>query len=264
MSDPSPIAPSPPRDSARLAAAAVQALALNRTALALQPIANAADRGRIAFHEGLLRLYDAAGELLPTGPVFAALEDGPMGRALDRRALGLGLDQLRSRSDLRLSLNLSAQTLTDGPWWSMLDTALDADATLGERLILEITETAAPARVGSLAAFAEHWHSRGVSLALDDFGAGHTGFSQLAAIRWDIVKIDGALCAAACDGDARATVLEALVDLAGRLEMMSVAERIESAVLADRFTALGVDALQGYHIGRPEVGAQPQGLARPA
>lgn len=251
-----PTFPPPPAATAGAqtpAAAAAAALANGRVALACQPIVNSADPGRVAFCEGLLRLFGPDGQPLATGAVIAAVEAGPLGRALDRRALALALAELRRQPDLRLSVNLSAHGLTDRAWFALVEAALDGDATLAERLIIEITETAPPAHAAALRDFAQHWQRRGVALALDDFGRGHTGFAQLLDLRWDVLKIDGGLCQRAAAEPGARRVVAALAELGRHFEALVVGEAVETAAQAATLMELGVEALQGFHFGAPAV-----------
>ena len=92
---------------------------------------------------------------------------------------------------------------------------------------------------------------RGITFALDDFGAGATSFRHLKDLCFDIVKIDGAFVRG-CDRDADAQcILGAMTAVGERLDMLTVAESVETAAEAAFLSALGVHCLQGYHYGAP-------------
>ncbi|HAR52570.1 MAG TPA: EAL domain-containing protein, partial [Roseovarius nubinhibens] len=65
------------------------------------------------------------------------------------------------------------------------------DPTVAERLILEITESSAMVVPELVTGFMEKLQHKGVSFALDDFGAGYTSFRYLKQFYFDILKIDG-------------------------------------------------------------------------
>jgi EAL domain-containing protein (putative c-di-GMP-specific phosphodiesterase class I) len=107
----------------------------------------------------------------------------------------------------------------------------------------------------------EHVRATGCAFALDDFGAGATGFRHFRDFRFDMVKIDGAF-ARGVHGNRDAQVLvEALVGVARHFEMLTVAEQVEGEADAGWLRRAGVDCLQGYLYGRPA--AQPL-LPQPA
>lgn len=215
--------------------------------LAYQPVMCAADpNGRPAFHEALLRQVLPDGRIL-TPPQFCPdLAQSGIGPDLDRRALTLGLREMIAEPGLRLSINVDPRTLEDAAWHATLEKALVADATLGERLILEITERA-PLPEGCAAGLMRaKWRKAGISLALDDFGAGQTAVRHLPIWRFDIVKIDGGFTRDVHRNPDNQAMMGALMDLAHHFEAMTVAEHVENAADAAWLTARGAGGLQGH------------------
>jgi EAL domain-containing protein (putative c-di-GMP-specific phosphodiesterase class I) len=135
--------------------------------------------------------------------------------------------------------------------------ALEAETGngIGERLIVEITESAAIQDVEATRRFVAHVQSKGCKVAIDDFGAGYSSFRNLRALGVDMVKIDGSfvenLEAAADD---RAFV-KALLQLSRELGLETVAEFVQTETAAEWLKAWGCDYLQGALIG---LGAQPE------
>lgn len=238
-------------DAAMLRDFVAEALAQDRAALALQPVVEAGRPDRAAFHEGLIRLIDPEGKPVAAGVFIGAVEGSALGRALDRTALELGLAALAEDPGLRLSLNVSPRSIGDARWHRILRAGLAEDVTLAERLILEITESSAISRADEVAGFVREMQRAGLSVALDDFGAGYTSFRHFREIRFDILKIDGRFTRDIdADPDNRALVM-AMRDVARHFEMLTVAECVETAAEAACLAELGVDAMQGYHFGRP-------------
>ena len=254
-------APLPPAAAHALAA---EALATGRVALALQPVMQARRPGRPAFHEALLRLRDRRGRIVAAGQFIAAVEPTPLGRRLDCAALSLALEALAQRPDLRLSVNLGPQSLSDPLWRATLARGLAVDPTAGERLILEITERDAVGAPAALAAAMDDLRPQNVCFALDDFGAGATALAQLRRLRFDILKIDGQFSRnIARDRDNQALVT-AMAGLARHFEMLAVAEAVERKEDAAWLCAAGLDGLQGLHMGAPELLDLPRRFALPA
>ena len=98
---------------------------------------------------------------------------------------------LRASPGLRLSINMSPLSMGDEQWLEILaEAARDGSGACG-RLILEITEAAAIEDAGQTIDFMNHVRASGCAFALDDFGAGATGFKYFRDFRFDMVKIDG-------------------------------------------------------------------------
>ncbi|MEL7117686.1 MAG: EAL domain-containing protein, partial [Pseudomonadota bacterium] len=109
--------------------------------LAFQPIVSAAHPERPAFYEGLMRVLDQTGRVIPAADFIDAIETTEIGREIDRLALKFGLDTLAQVPGLRLSVNMSARSINNKAWMQTLERGLNAAPTVGERLILEITES---------------------------------------------------------------------------------------------------------------------------
>ena len=234
------------------------ALKAGRAALALQPVMDARS-GRPAFHEGLIRLADGTGRLIPAAEFMPFVEADPLGREVDRIALRLGLAALCEAPGLRLSVNLSALTIGDAGWLRVLDEGIADDPTAAERLVVEITETAAIALPAATRAFLGDLRARGVSLALDDFGAGHTSLRYLREFAFDILKIDGRFVRGLARSADDRVLTAAMVGVAQHFDMLTVAECVETEDDAAACRDLGIDCLQGYLYGAPALPAAWRG-----
>ena len=227
------------------------ALAAGRVRLAFQPVVSARRPGQVAYWEGLVRLLDDTGRVIPAADFMPAIETHELGRVIDRVALGLALEALSRAPAVRLAVNLSARSIGFAPWLATLDRTLAGDPTLGERLILEITESSAMLMPDLVSVFMREMRARGLSFALDDFGAGYTSFRHLRSFTFDILKIDGEFIRG-ISGDADNQVLTAaLISIARHFDMLCVAESVERDEEARWLVAAGIDAMQGYRFGAP-------------
>jgi len=227
-----------------------QAMARGDTRLAYQPVMRA-DGGGIAFYEGLIRLLDETGRVIPARDFISVVEDEELGRQIDCVALKLGLNALRASPTLRLSINMSARSVGFPGWMQLLRRAIRQRPDIVHRLILEITETSVMLMPEIVRVFMDELQDKGIVFALDDFGAGSTAFRHLRHFCFDILKIDGQF-ARAVDTDPDNQVLyQALISLARHFDMLVVSEAVETAAEAAWLTAAGVDCLQGYHFGAP-------------
>ena len=91
----------------------------------------------------------------------------------------------------------------------------------------------------------------GCSVALDDFGAGHTSLRHLQSLAVDTVKIDGSFIRNLAGNPANQHVVNAIVSLARAFELKTIAEGVEDAETLVLLESAGVDYAQGLHLGRP-------------
>lgn len=227
------------------------AVAHKQTLLAFQPVVLAHDTGRVAFHEGLMRVIDDTGRIIPAKDFMPVIEDKELGRKIDVLALRMGLQTLQRNPELRLSINMSARSIGYQEWNRTMRHFLNNDKTLGERLILEITESSAMLVPELVADFMHNLQDQGVCFAMDDFGAGYTAIRYFKDFYFDVLKLDGQFIKGiAQDPDNRA-LTAALISIAGHFDMMTVAESVETAEDAAVLAEMGVDCLQGYYFAAP-------------
>ena len=230
-----------------------QALRDGRTMLAYQPVVLAADQSRVAFHEGMIRVMDPTGRVIPAREFMGAVETRETGRLIDCAALRHGLAALAAVPDLRLSVNMSARSIGYSRWMKILREGLRRDDTVGERLILEITESSAMLMPDVVTAFMDELHGEGISFALDDFGAGYTAFRYFRDFFFEVIKIDGQFVRNVASNPDNQVLTRALTSIGKHFDMLVVAESVECQADADWLAANGVDCLQGYHFGAPMV-----------
>ena len=219
--------------------------------LAFQPIMQS--RGGIAFYEGLIRVLDETGRIIPAREFIEVIEETEMGRIVDCLALEKGMRALRRNPELRLSINMSARSIGYARWNQVLERNLRSDPTLGERLIMEITESSAMLVPELVISFMADLQSRGVCFALDDFGSGYTSFRYLRDFYFDMIKIDGQFIRGISGNSDNQVLVQALVSIAQHFDMFTVAEFVENAEDAEFLAQSGIDCLQGYYFGAPTV-----------
>ncbi|TYB79986.1 EAL domain-containing protein [Maritimibacter fusiformis] len=222
-----------------------------RITLAYQPIMRATDTDAPAFYEGLIRVLDPTGRVIPAADFFGTVENQELGRRLDTIALETGLKALARVPSLRLAINMSARSIGYPRWIATLRAGLDSDPTIGERLILEITERTAIVMPDLVQVFMAEMQRHGVAFALDNFGAGYTAFRYLKEFYFDILKIDGQFIQGIATNPDNQVITAAMLSLARHFDMLAVAEAVESAADAEYLIELGCDLLQGYCFAAP-------------
>jgi len=246
------------RDTLRMVQRAIDT---RNVVLAYQPIMQAKHSTRVAFWEGLLRVLADTGRVVPAKDFIMVAETHEMGRQLDCLALDKGLQVLATYPDLRLSINMSARSIGYPRWTETLESGLAVDPTVGERLILEITESSAMLMPDIVAAFMDRLQSKNISFALDDFGAGYTAFRYFRDFFFDIIKIDGQFTSGIARDADNQCLTKALIGIAAHFDMFTVAERVETEEDAHYLTSIGIDCLQGYLYGAPTLHPEWLGLA---
>lgn len=229
------------------------ALRHKQVLLAYQPIVQANDNGRVAFYEGLLRVQDDTGRIIPAKDFIEQIEETEQGRIMDCLSLEKGLIALSEVPDLRLAINMSARSIGYERWMRTLKRGLQKDPTVAERLILEITESSAITMPELVINFMGPLRRRGISFALDDFGAGFTSFRYLRDFMFDILKIDGQFIQGIAQNPDNQVLTRALVLIAEQFDMVTVAEFVEGGKDAEFLSQLGVNCLQGYFFGAPTI-----------
>jgi diguanylate cyclase (GGDEF)-like protein len=229
-----------------------EAMKDDRLVFAYQPIVDAATH-EVSSYECLLRMYSPEGELIPAGEFVPVVERLGLMRTLDRRALDLTLQTLEMNPEITLAFNISGVTAADRGWLRTLIARLKDRSELASRLIVEITETAALHDLEDSARFVSIMRDLGCQVAIDDFGAGYTTFRHLKALTVDIVKIDGSFVRNLASNTENQLFIRNLLSLARAFNLVTVAECVETLEDAEILVREGVDQLQGYYFGKPEV-----------
>lgn len=219
--------------------------------LAYQPVVHAGQQDLIAFYEGLIRVTDPTGRIIPAGQFIHIIEEREAGRLLDCLALEHGMRILARNPQIRLAINLSARSIGYPKWRKVLQRGLARDDTVAERLILEITEASAMLVPELVVQAMRDLQGIGISFALDDFGAGYTALRYLKEFQFDILKIDGQFIRGVARDADNQVLTRAIVAIAQQFDMFTVAEFVESHDDAIALEQLGVDCLQGYFFGAP-------------
>jgi diguanylate cyclase (GGDEF)-like protein len=157
----------------------------------------------------------------------------------------------RESDDVLVTVNLSARQVADEEIVDQVRAALETSGLEPRRLVLEITETVLMHDRDAAATTLWLLKGLGVRIAIDDFGTGYSSLAYLRRFPIDMLKVPREFI----DGlgrDAHDDVItRAIVELAGTLGLLTVAEGIETTQQSDHVAALGCDLAQGYLFSRP-------------
>jgi diguanylate cyclase (GGDEF)-like protein/PAS domain S-box-containing protein len=236
-----------------------RALAEDRFELLAQPIESLHGDGPTQY-ELLLRMRDAHGDHIPPGTFLYVAERvgliGEIDRWVVTRAIDMLAEQHAAGHDLRFEVNLSGRSIGDPELLELIEQRLVETGIQPDRLIFEITETAAVANIARAGEFARRLSELGCRFALDDFGAGFGSFYYLKHLPFDYLKIDGEFVRNCATNPTDRTLISAVVQIARGMGKHTIAEFVGDQESVDILTDLGVDYGQGYFLGRPEPLAQ--------
>ncbi|MFP5255413.1 MAG: putative bifunctional diguanylate cyclase/phosphodiesterase [Acidimicrobiia bacterium] len=242
----------------RVAAEQILRRALDEDGLRVlyQPIVDLHD-GRLVGAEALLRVVGPHQELLtPASFIAIAEETGlivPLGAGvLDRACAQLAAWQrdLGDRAPQHVSVNLAARQLT-GQFPAVVEGALAVHGLRPDQLVLELTETALIEAGQEALDSVNRLHALGVRLAIDDFGTGYSSLAYLKRFPVDIVKIDRSFTRGLGTDQHDTEIVRAVVALARSLDLVCVAEGVETVEQLRHLHRLGCDEAQGYLLARP-------------
>jgi sensor c-di-GMP phosphodiesterase-like protein len=222
--------------------------------LEYQPIIDL-DSGRCVAAEALLRWqHPVHGRVRPDLFIPLAEDTGliaPLTEWVVRRALLEQEPLLHRYPDLRLAINCPTSLLVSGELEQILR-RVPLAPQCATNLVFEVTEHVFVGQgVDSLREAMSRLRRAGFGFALDDFGTGYSSFVHLAKFEFEFLKIDRSFVQAIGASEATTSIFDTLVDLAGTLGMVTVAEGVETHEQRRHLERRGVPLAQGWLFGMP-------------
>ena len=217
-----------------------------RFKMVFQPVVGLGD-GAVHHHEVLVR-FD--GDRSPFATIRMA-EELDLIEQLDRAIAEEAAAKLRAdrTGALRLAVNVSGRTIVS-PGFIEGVMQLTEGGDLANRLMFEVTESAAIDDLGRAQRHISALQAKGLKVCLDDFGSGASSFAYLQQLNVDVVKIDGAYVRELATSDRDGTMIRHLVGLCHELKVDTVAEMVETQTIEDVLRRTGVDYAQGWLYGQ--------------
>jgi diguanylate cyclase (GGDEF)-like protein/PAS domain S-box-containing protein len=235
------------------------AIANGELVLHYQPIIDARTK-RIGGVEALVRWPNSPnGGTSPESFIPLAEETGlivPLGAFVLREATrAIAELQRTARPELRLAVNLSLRQLSDDALPATVEAALARSGMPPNLLDLEITETYLVSDPARAAAQLGRLTRLGIRIAVDNFGTGYSALTFVRQFPAHLLKLDRSFVAEIERSEASRTIAAAIIDLARKLGMRSVAEGVETAAQHRLLDELGCDAFQGFYYAPPMTAA---------
>jgi len=229
------------------------AIALGHLDLALQPIF-AIESGRLAGAEALARWQYGATAVPPARFVQLAEQSGSIG-ALTHWSLNTTLRHAataRSQDpSLFFAVNISPHVLRQPDFVEQVIGALDIWSVPGTGLELEVTESSLMEDPSQSARVLSRLRDHGIRIAIDDFGTGYSSFAYLRQLPATELKIDISFVSALARDERVAKVVRSMIAVAHQLDMLVIAEGVETATTLERLREMKCDLVQGHHMGIP-------------
>jgi diguanylate cyclase (GGDEF)-like protein/PAS domain S-box-containing protein len=235
------------------------ALKENRFQLYHQPIVPAyGQNGGGPAMEVFVRLQDEAGHEVPPSEFVRAAERYRLMSLVDRWVVqttlaALGRGAIPIPANRSVAINVSGQTLGDVQFLEFVVECLDSTGVTPSQVCFEITETAVVANLDHARRFVGVLHGMGCQFALDDFGSGVGSFSNLKNLPMDYLKIDGSFMRNLARDSVNQAMVTAMIKLARTLNFKVIAEQVEDEAGLEAARRMGVDYIQGYAVGRPQL-----------
>jgi EAL domain-containing protein (putative c-di-GMP-specific phosphodiesterase class I) len=220
-------------------------LALGGLFLVAQPVVSIAER-RVFAYEILARTGEPS--VPDAGAFFAAAEELGRVRELDR-AIRRKVSELAPSlpHGSNLLINLHPESLDD-PELLAEDSPL---LPYADRIIWEVTERSDLNSLKNARAQVAKLRALGYRVAVDDLGAGYAGLGSIALLQPEIVKIDMGLVRGVDASATQTALVSSVIALCQKLQILVIAEGVETAAEYARLLELECDLLQGYFFARP-------------
>lgn len=224
----------------------------NRILLYFQPVFDIKE-DRISYYEALVRYREADGTIVGPGEFIPALENTGEMQMLDRRIIELAITTLKDHSELtHIAINLSAQAFKDENLVPSIVSCLKSCNVSAKRLTFELTESASLFNLDITQRVITELHELGCTFSVDDFGSGFSSFSYLKQLPADYIKLDGSFIQNLHNDQVDQALVRAIIQVVQALGKKAVAEYVENEEILNILKKMGIDFVQGYHIGYPE------------
>jgi len=223
--------------------------------LQFQPKFRLSDR-QLVGAEALLRWEsEELGTFTPAEFIARAEANGKICE-IDDWVVSKVIDQLAQWHDqgfalVDIALNFSAHQASRPDIGAAIDKLALSRSHLLKQLEVEITETSAIDNINVIESNIRELQNRGIKIAMDDFGSGHSSLTLLTRCPIDTLKIDKEVTKNICNDEKSKVIVQSIIDLASKLDVATCAEGIEDEAQAQALESLNCDYAQGYLFSEP-------------
>lgn len=232
-----------------------QALAKQQFSLSLQPQLCAKDKKIYGF-EALLRWHHPERGMISPEDFIPILENSQhmieLGYWIIHRCFELAvLIKKQGLADVRISINLSAGQFLDTNLPNYLQGLLDKFSLTAQDFELELTEQTLVKDIEHTISMMDSLKIMGFSFAIDDFGTGYSSLAYLKKMPIDVIKIDKSFVFGMLENHSDYQIIMSTIAMVKNLDLMVVAEGVETAAQLRSLTENQCDIIQGYYFSKP-------------
>lgn len=231
------------------------ALANDKFQLVFQPVLDLHEK-KVTHYESLIRMIGDDGKLILPGSFIPVAERMGLIHSIDLWVVNRAIDMLsklpEQHKNTSFSINLSSHAFQETALLPLLREKLDKTGIRSDRIVFEITETAAIANFAQTREMIMNIRQLGCRFALDDFGSGFSSFNYIKEFPVDYLKIDGAFITNLVNDPVDQTLVKSMIEISKTLNKKIIAEFVENKMVLDMLMQFGADYAQGYFIGKPQ------------
>lgn len=216
------------------------------------------ETGEIIGLEALARIVDEDGNILAAGDFHEAFADPRLAQMMTDTMLKSVAADLRLWLDQgipfqHVGVNVTTADFHRGDLDTRIAAAFRAQKVPLKHIVLEVNEAVFMGGSGEyrVASSVERLREKGLLVALDDFGTGYASLTHLLEFPVDLIKIDKSFVQRMCEDRGSQAIVEALIDIAAKLNMKVVAEGVETREQMAKLSGMGCNFGQGYFYSRP-------------
>lgn len=228
----------------------------NELVLFYQPIVDLDQK--VTGYEALIRWRHSIKGLIPPAKFIPIAEKSglilPIGEWVVQQACQqlARWAQTEDKNQLSIAVNVSAMQFRDANFTKKIKSCIDLTQASPKLLRIEITESMLQNDINNTISKIEELKSIGIQFSLDDFGTGYSSLSYLKRLPLDVLKIDQSFVRDIIINEEDAAIAETILLLAKALNIIVIAEGVETADQFDFLRLRGCTKFQGYLFGKPE------------
>ncbi|MDO9187448.1 MAG: EAL domain-containing protein [Bacteroidia bacterium] len=159
--------------------------------------------------------------------------------------LSLGIE------DVKVAINLAPDQLRHKYLAKQILAMLDEFELPPRHIELEVTETSLMYDLNAALDILNRLHCRGIAITIDDFGTGYSSLSYLKNLPVDTLKIDRSFIIDIVTDDYDKNIVKTVISMAHGMDLLVVAEGVETQEQYDLLQTMSCDVIQGYLFSKP-------------
>ncbi len=226
------------------------ALEESRILCEYQPILNL-ETGEVLHYEALVRLVDKKGKLIYPSQFLFEIKGTLLYSQLTQKVLEKNFSILKSNSDIKIAVNLSAEDIVNQSIIDFLINKAKENKDIVSRVILEILETEEITNYNLFREIIQELKQAGYKIAIDDFGTGYSNFTHLINLKVDYLKIDASLIKNITKDELTYQTVKTIHDFATNIGVITIAEFIATRDILIKVKEIGIKYGQGFYLAKP-------------